>query len=64
MRILLCLIITTVLKVPYLKVGGGMMLLYIGVKLVLPEGKAGRQRGGGDLARVARESAQSSSPMP
>src|SRR6476620_11865058 len=40
MRILLCLIITTVLKVPYLKVGGGMMLLYIGVKLVLPEGEA------------------------
>ena len=40
MRILLCLIITTVLNVPYLKVGGGMMLLYIGVKLVLPEGEA------------------------
>jgi YjbE family integral membrane protein len=39
MRILLCLIITTVLNVPYLKVGGGMMLLYIGVKLVLPEGE-------------------------
>src|SRR6476646_5881908 len=39
MRILLCLIITTVLKVPYLKVGGGMMLLYIGVQLVLPEGE-------------------------
>jgi YjbE family integral membrane protein len=40
MRILLCLIITTVLKVPLLKVGGGLMLLYIGVKLVLPEGEA------------------------
>jgi YjbE family integral membrane protein len=40
MRILLCLIITTVLNVPYLRVGGGMMLLYIGVKLVLPEGEA------------------------
>ncbi len=40
MRILLCLIITTVLRVPYLKVGGGMMLLYIGVKLVLPEREA------------------------
>src|SRR5215510_11548320 len=37
MRILLCLIITTVLKVPYLKVAGGLMLVYIGVKLVLPE---------------------------
>jgi YjbE family integral membrane protein len=40
MRVLLCLIITTVLKVPYLKVAGGLMLLYIGVKLVIPEGEA------------------------
>ena len=40
MRILLCLIITTVLKVPLLKLGGGLMLLYIGVKLVLPEGES------------------------
>ena len=40
MRILLCLIITTVLKVPLLKVGGGLMLVYIGVKLMLPEGEA------------------------
>jgi YjbE family integral membrane protein len=37
MRILLCLIITTVLSVPYLKLAGGLMLLYIGVKLLLPE---------------------------
>ena len=49
MRILLCLIITTVLKVPYLKVGGGLMLLYIGVKLVLPEGEAD----GSDVAATA-----------
>jgi YjbE family integral membrane protein len=40
MRILLCLIITTVLKVPYLKLAGGLMLVYIGVKLVLPESDA------------------------
>ena len=41
MRILLCLIITTVLKVPYLKVVGGLMLVYIGVKLVIPESEGG-----------------------
>lgn len=40
MRILLCLIITTVLQVPLLKVGGGIMLLYIGVNLLIPEGDA------------------------
>ena len=40
MRILLCLIITTVLKVPYLKLAGGLMLVYIGVKLVVPESDA------------------------
>ena len=40
MRILLCLVITTVLEVPYLKLTGGLLLLYIGVKLVIPEGEA------------------------
>ena len=34
MRILLCLVITAVMKVPYLKLGGGLMLVYIGVKLL------------------------------
>jgi len=40
MRILLCLVITAVMKVPYLKLGGGLMLLYIGVKLLIPEDEA------------------------
>jgi YjbE family integral membrane protein len=40
MRILLCLVITTVMEVPYLKLTGGLLLLYIGVKLVIPEGEA------------------------
>jgi len=44
MRILLCLIITTVLTVPYLKIAGALMLVYIGVKLVLPESE-GRDSG-------------------
>jgi YjbE family integral membrane protein len=33
-------VITTVLEVPYLKLTGGLLLLYIGVKLVIPEGEA------------------------
>jgi YjbE family integral membrane protein len=39
MRIGLCLVITAVMKVPYLKMGGGLMLVYIGVKLLIPEGE-------------------------
>jgi YjbE family integral membrane protein len=49
MRILLCLVITTVLQVPYLNVAGGLMLLYIGVKLVIPEAESG----GGDVKATA-----------
>ena len=40
LRIAFCLIITTLLEIPYLKVLGGMLLLYIGIKLVLPEGES------------------------
>ena len=47
MRIVLCLAITVVLKVPYLKLSGGLLLLYIAVKLVIPESHAG---GGGIAA--------------
>lgn len=42
MRILLCLVITAVMKVPYLKLGGGLMLVYIGVKLLIPEAETDR----------------------
>lgn len=38
MRIAFCLIIVWLLQVPYLKLVGGLLLLYIGVKLVVPEG--------------------------
>ena len=37
LRIILCLIIEWVLKIPYLKLIGGLLLLYIGVKLVIAE---------------------------
>src|SRR5213595_154738 len=40
LRIVFCLVITTLLRIPYLKVVGGLLLLYIGVKLVIPEGDA------------------------
>ena len=40
LRIAFCLIITSLLRIPYLKLAGGLMLLYIGVKLVIPEGDA------------------------
>jgi YjbE family integral membrane protein len=37
LRIVFCLIITSLLQIPFLKLAGGLMLLYIGVKLVIPE---------------------------
>ena len=40
LRIIFCLVITSLLRIPYLKVIGGLLLLYIGVKVVIPEGEA------------------------
>ncbi len=40
LRIIFCLIITSLLRIPYLKVVGGVLLLYIGVKLVIAEEQA------------------------
>ena len=40
LRIAFCLVITTLLQIPYLKLLGGVLLLYIGVKLVMPEGES------------------------
>ena len=37
LRIIFCLVIVSLLKIPYLKLVGGLLLLYIGVKLVVPE---------------------------
>ena len=42
LRIIFCLVIAWLLQIPYLKVFGGLLLLYIGVKLVLPEGESDR----------------------
>ena len=40
LRVAFCLVITTLLQIPYLKVVGGLLLLYIGVKLVMPESES------------------------
>ena len=40
LRIIFCLVITSLLQIPYLKVLGGILLLYIGVKLMIPESEA------------------------
>ena len=40
LRVGFCLVITTLLQIPYLKVVGGLLLLYIGVKLVMPESES------------------------
>jgi YjbE family integral membrane protein len=48
LRVAFCLIITSLLQVPYLKVLGGLLLLYIGVKLVMPEVES---RGSGITAK-------------
>jgi YjbE family integral membrane protein len=47
LRVVFCLIITSVLAVPYLKAVGGLLLLYIGVKVVVPEDES---RGSGIVA--------------
>jgi YjbE family integral membrane protein len=40
LRIIFCLVIVTLLRIPYLKVIGGILLFYIGIKLVIPEAEA------------------------
>jgi YjbE family integral membrane protein len=40
LRVAFCLVITSLLQIPYLKVVGGLLLLYIGVKLVVPESES------------------------
>ena len=40
LRVAFCLVITTLLQIPYLKVVGGLLLVYIGVKLVMPESES------------------------
>lgn len=40
LRIIFCLVITSLLQIPFLKVIGGLLLLYIGVKLVIAEEQA------------------------
>lgn len=44
LRIIFCLVINSLLQIPYLKVVGGLLLLYIGVRLVIPENEAHGKR--------------------
>jgi YjbE family integral membrane protein len=41
LRILFCLIVAWLLEIPYLKLIGGLLLLWIGVKLIVPEEEHG-----------------------
>ncbi len=43
LRILLSLVIASLLKVAYLKLVGGLLLIYIGIKLVIAEESAGEE---------------------
>lgn len=56
LRILFVLIIAWLLAIPYLKLAGGLLLLWIGVKLMVPEhGEGdGKVRAGGNLMSAIR----------
>lgn len=41
LRVLFCLIVVWLLSIPYLKLIGGLLLLYIGIKLMVPEEEGG-----------------------
>jgi YjbE family integral membrane protein len=41
LRVLFCLIVVWMLRIPYLKLIGGLLLLWIGVKLIVPEADEG-----------------------
>ena len=46
LRIIFSLLIVWLLAIPYLKLIGGLLLLYIGVKLIIPEEEHGAAHGG------------------
>lgn len=48
LRVFFCLIVVWLLSIPYLKLGGGLLLLWIGVKLMVPE----EEGNGGITARA------------
>ncbi len=41
LRVIFCVVIVWLLAIPYLKLIGGLLLLYIGVKLIIPEEEHG-----------------------
>src|SRR5262245_38508554 len=44
LRIVFCLVVVSLMQIPYLKLAGGVLLLYIGVRLVIPEAEGGTHR--------------------
>lgn len=49
LRILFCVIVAWLLTIPYLKLGGGLALLWIGVRLLVPEDEGGDIKAKPDL---------------
>jgi YjbE family integral membrane protein len=49
LRVLFCLVVVWLLRIPYLKLIGGLLLVWIGVKLIVPEANEG---GGGLTANA------------
>lgn len=49
LRIFFCLIVVWLLSIPFLKLIGGLLLLYIGVKLLVPEEEGGEVAAKGSL---------------
>jgi YjbE family integral membrane protein len=45
LRIIFCLFVATLMAIPYLKLIGSVLLLWIGVKLLVPEGEDGDEGG-------------------
>src|SRR5262249_55974211 len=45
LRGLFCVVIVWLLRIPYLKLVGGLLLLWIGVKLIIPESGGGHDGG-------------------
>jgi YjbE family integral membrane protein len=44
LRVLFCLIVAWLMAIPYLKLIGGLLLLWIGVKLIVPEDEHGEDK--------------------
>jgi YjbE family integral membrane protein len=64
LRVVLIYFALQLLAVPYLKIVGGLLLFWIGIKLVLPEDEDAARQCAGEAARWPEQSRRSSSPTP